>query len=420
MIRLPLQPHQLRQLAGACVLAAVTWPLVLRSPTQKQRQGLDTMLSRTVRGDQWRSRARPLQQLLLVGHTADFSLRLLDRIWTLMDARIRRRGAAYVEDAFKQFWMKDKRTAGVMQAVDAAMGKLCFLMMLDDQDHVIWKAPPEADGAEISLTSPKDARDYLIREVWRKRLWTTFLGSRTRRDSAAGRHAQAPYCPRAIRAALGLTKASEHEIAILTGAFFSNARLAKIKGLPVPKCFGCDLDEDDDAAHTFWRCPRLAHWRRFVAIPPNPEWPVWPTRLLRSKKEVEEFKQRIHYMASVRQCILHQRHRRTDAEGEQAKSPRRTKTATAEVEKERMRRKRKGTVRRLRRWPERRGREEGDRKLRRVRRSRRWRCIAISGGREEVEVGEKAEEDQTRSRRQQCSIGKVVHLASPPQVRRRL
>ncbi|CAK0791063.1 unnamed protein product, partial [Prorocentrum cordatum] len=271
-------------------------------------------------GDQWRSGARPLQQLLLVGHTADFSLRLLDRIWTLMDARIRRRGAAYVEDAFRQFWMQDKRTAGVMQAVDAAMRKLGFLMMLDDQDHVIWKAPPEADGAEISLTCPKDARDHLIREVWRKRLWATFLGSRTRRDSAAGRHAQAPYCPRAIRAALELTKASDHEIAILTGAFFSNARLAKIKGLPIPKCLGCDLDEVDDAAHTFWRCPRFAQWRRFVAIPPNPEWPVWPTRLLRGKREVEEFKQRIHYMASVRQCILHQRHRRTDAEGEQQKA----------------------------------------------------------------------------------------------------
>eukprot|EP00959_Pyramimonas_sp_CCMP1952_P293472 6137724-Pyramimonas_sp.AAC.1 len=51
-----------------------------------------------------------------------------------------------------------------MQAVDAAMRKLGFLMMLDDQDHVIWKAPPEADGAEISLTCPKDARDHLIRE----------------------------------------------------------------------------------------------------------------------------------------------------------------------------------------------------------------------------------------------------------------
>ena len=86
--------------------------------------------------------------------------------------------------------------------------------------------------------------------------------------------------------------------------------------------------------HAFWRCPRFEPWKRHVATQPCPAWPVWPSRLLRSDREGEAFKQRIHYMAAVRQCILHQRHRDAGAEGGQRRGPRRANDALAEEEEE--------------------------------------------------------------------------------------
>ena len=109
--------------------------------------------------------------------------------------------------------------------------------------------------------------------------------------------------------------------AVLTGAAWSDARLYTVHhpGTDLPFGTHCHMQEPADTLHHYWRCrhPHVMALRtRYCVSRPRQVFTArhaWPARPCTSVDDVERFRRRLLFCASVRAWVRDRRHSVADA-----------------------------------------------------------------------------------------------------------